>query len=67
MAESEASDRADLVSYLLFDGGFAEILIDLGRADARARRDEWIRFFSDEPESTAEAVQFERYGWGHED
>lgn len=67
MAESEASDRADLVSYLLFDGGFAEILIDLGRADARARRDEWIRFFSDEPESEAEAVQLERYGWGHED
>src|SRR5690606_6376977 len=67
MAESEASDRADLVSYLLFDGGFAEILIDLGRADARARRDEWIRFFSDEPESEAEAVQFDRYGWGHED
>lgn len=63
-AESEARDRADLVSYLLFDGGFAEILIDLGRRDARARREEWIRFFSDEPESEAEAVQFDRYGWG---
>lgn len=63
-AESEAPDRADLVSYLLFDGGFAEILIDLGRRDARARREEWIRFFSNEPESHAEAVQFERYGWG---
>lgn len=65
-AESEAPDRADLVSYLLFDGGFAEILIDLGRRDARARREEWLRFFSDEPESQAEAVQFERYGWGRE-
>lgn len=65
-AESEARDRADLVSYLLFDGGFAEILIDLGRRDARARREEWLRFFSDEPESQAEAVQFERYGWGRE-
>lgn len=63
-AESEARDRADLVSYLLFDGGFAEILIDLGRADAKAKRDEWIRFFSDEPESNAEAAQMERYGWG---
>lgn len=63
-AESEARDRADLVSYLLFDGGFAEILIDLGRADARAKREEWIRFFSDEPESHAEAAQIERYGWG---
>lgn len=59
LADSEARNRADLVSYLLFDGGYAEILVDLGRADARRRRDEWIRFFSDEPESEAEAVQIE--------
>jgi NTE family protein len=46
LAESEAPDEADLVSYLMFDGGFADILIQLGRADARALRDQWIQFFS---------------------
>jgi len=61
LAESEARDRADLVSYLLFDGGFADRLIDLGRRDARAMRDEWLRFFSPEPESAAEAAQMERW------
>ncbi|MDH5673039.1 MAG: patatin-like phospholipase family protein [Myxococcales bacterium] len=35
----EGSD-ADLASYLLFDGAFAELLIELGRSDAEARRDE---------------------------
>jgi len=30
--------EADLASYLLFDGAFAKKLIDLGRADAEARR-----------------------------
>jgi len=61
LAESEARDRADLVSYLLFDGGFADRLIDLGRRDARAMRAEWLRFFSPEPESAAEAAQLERW------
>ncbi len=59
LAESEAMDRADLVSYLLFDGGFAARLVELGRNDARAKRDEWLRFFSSEPESETEAAQFE--------
>lgn len=31
---------ADLASYLLFDGEFTKKLLDLGRADAAARRDE---------------------------
>ena len=57
--ESAARDKADLASYLLFDGGFADILVALGRRDARARRDQWIRFFSDEPECAAEAAQLE--------
>lgn len=34
------SQEADWASYLLFDGGFAERLIDLGLRDARARADE---------------------------
>ncbi len=47
--------EADLASYLLFDGGFARKLIDLGRADAEARRDELRAFFDgDEEESPNE-------------
>ena len=51
------SDEADLASYLLFDGAFARRLIELGRADAEARRNEIADFFGsaaedDEPVST---------------
>ena len=35
---------SDLASYLLFDGQFARRLMDLGRADAQARRDELAEF-----------------------
>jgi NTE family protein len=37
--------EADLASYLLFDGNFAKKLIDLGRADAEARKHEIAEFF----------------------
>jgi NTE family protein len=37
--------EADFVSYLLFDGGFARLLIDLGHRDALARADEIRAFF----------------------
>jgi NTE family protein len=40
-------EEADLASYLLFDGGFARELIEMGRADAKARRDELLEFFGD--------------------
>lgn len=37
--------EADWASYMLFDGGFAHELIEIGRADARARADEVREFF----------------------
>jgi NTE family protein len=38
-------DEADLASYLLFDGQFCRQLIEMGRADAHAHRDEILEFF----------------------
>jgi NTE family protein len=40
-------EEADLASYLLFDGNFCRQLIEMGRADAHARRDEILAFFGD--------------------
>lgn len=48
-------DEADLASYLLFDGDFANQLIELGRADARARKDAILEFFDAPPDSVVEA------------
>lgn len=45
LAEGDEAREADLLSYLLFDGEFARILIDIGRADARARHQELCAFF----------------------
>jgi NTE family protein len=49
LAEPESRSEADLLSYLLFDGDFAGELIDLGRADAKARHEEICAFFADPP------------------
>ena len=38
--------EADLLSFILFDRDFAEALIDMGRRDALARRDEIRAFFA---------------------
>lgn len=43
--------EADLASYLLFDGDFAGQLIELGRADARARKDDILEFFAEAGEA----------------
>jgi NTE family protein len=42
--------EADLASYLLFDGPFCRRLIEMGRADAQARKDELLEFFRDAEE-----------------
>ena len=58
--------ESDLVSYLLFDGAFASRLIDLGRADAAARRDKLLAFFDgdDKPgEGDGGDEPYEPHGW----
>jgi NTE family protein len=46
LSEPESRNEADLLSYLLFDGTFCGQLIELGRADARARHAELCAFFA---------------------
>jgi NTE family protein len=46
LADGESEHEADLVSYLLFDGPFAQMLMQLGRADARNQVDELRALFS---------------------
>jgi NTE family protein len=59
LASDERGAGADLISYVLFDGGFSDLLIDLGRRDARAQEEEWARFWSDSPQSVAEGFSEE--------
>ncbi len=44
LSETDMSE-ADFLSYLYFDGCFAEQLIDMGRQDAAAMEDELVEFF----------------------
>jgi NTE family protein len=45
IAQSSKGKTADWLTYLLFEGKFADVLIDLGRRDVAARADEVIEFF----------------------
>ena len=47
LASGEVLGDSDLLSYLLFDGRLGAALIELGRADADAAREQLIEFFKD--------------------
>ncbi len=47
----DSGSEADLASYLLFEGGFAKRLIELGRADARAQKERLLEFLLAPPRS----------------
>lgn len=47
-ASAQATWEADLASYLLFDGSFAQKLIEMGRRDAVRKADEIRAFFADD-------------------
>ena len=51
MLDVGAGGEADLASYLLFDGGFAQTLIEMGRRDAHARRAEIEAFLFEDPDA----------------
>lgn len=48
-AHEEATWEADWATYILFDGEFGQTVIELGRRDAFARRDEICEFFRTDP------------------
>ena len=53
----ETGDGADLLSYLLFDGEYAEQLMALGWSDARRRRDELLAIARAPPPPPAEDAE----------
>jgi NTE family protein len=51
MLDVGAGADADLASYLLFDGGFAQTLIEMGRRDAHTKRAEIEAFLFEDPDA----------------
>jgi NTE family protein len=50
---ADGESEADLLSYVLFDGEFAGRLMEIGRADARAKHDSLVQFFASRMTATA--------------
>ena len=48
IASAEAAHESDLISYLLFDGDYANELIELGYKDASAQQERLLRLFASE-------------------
>ncbi len=46
IADGDPERAGDLLAYLMFDGGFTAQLVELGRADARARHEELCALFA---------------------
>jgi NTE family protein len=63
MLDVGEATEADLASYLLFDGAFARKLIELGRADAEARRHDIADFFGSAAEDGAPDDHGSGEGW----
>ena len=59
-AEGSQSADSDLLSYVLYEGGFARLMAEMGRRDARAVGEKrWADFWEERPTSDAEAAHLE--------
>ena len=56
LARMENRDEADLTSYLLFEGGYCEQLMDLGIQDAKANHDQLLALFCEPAVERTQAV-----------
>jgi NTE family protein len=59
MAQGEARQESDLLSYVLFDGNFASALIEMGESDAAAAEESLAQLFSNDvadPDAAPEAI-----------
>ncbi len=61
MLDLGVGDEADLASYLLFDGAFCKQLIEMGRADAKARKDDLLAFFGDRADDGGTLLDGDEY------